>query len=499
MIKLQNRLILIIVFGIVLATMISGMISLFTFVSLDREKTGTILEKDLELGASYFDEKFNDAENFVETLSDYCLTYCPDISELTGPVGQAYIDDCRVLAATFAGHNTSVCGAYFRLESAIVGGTTKGFFLTSTPDHTIVTEHEMTDLSLYDPDDIGHVGWYYAPIETGKPVWIDEYLNENTGVLMISYVAPLYLEDGTLLGIAGVDINMENIYEHISEISTLDGSVTALMSDSGEIRDAEKNIRLTDEDKARIIAANSEIGFTYLDGQKETTLVAMPLLNGDYLLLTIENALLRTGETKVLITTLVVTVAVCALIVGLLMGTVFRMIRRFRTDPLTQFENRSSYEDAVSEIDAAIRAGRNPIFTVIVFDVNALKQTNDRLGHTHGDALLKNAADLIKQYFPKMTIYRIGGDEFAILSNHRVSSSLSYQLEKFRKQMEENARHYDFEAGTVAISSGMAVYDAGNDDRYEDAFRRADQEMYTEKVKFYQFNPQFDRRKDKQQ
>ena len=78
---------------------------------------------------------------------------------------------------------------------------------------------EPTDLSLYEKDDIEHVGWYYIPIEEGKSVWMEPYYNKNLDVYMISYVIPVY-KNGDLLGVVGMDINFEYIIKEVDSIRT---------------------------------------------------------------------------------------------------------------------------------------------------------------------------------------------------------------------------------------------------------------------------------------
>ena len=53
-------------------------------------------------------------------------------------------------------------------------------------------------------------------------------------------------------------------------------------------------------------------------------------------------------------------------------------------DGLTGLGNRSAYEDHVKQLDDDIRDGK-AAFAIAVFDLNGLKEINDRLGHEQGD------------------------------------------------------------------------------------------------------------------
>jgi len=81
-------------------------------------------------------------------------------------------------------------------------------------------------------------------------------------------------------------------------------------------------------------------------------------------------------------------------------------------DPLTGLYNRSYYEEEL------VRLGRGRAFpvSVIVADLDGLKDVNDTFGHEAGDGLLREAAEILRATFrAEDVVARIGGDEFAIL------------------------------------------------------------------------------------
>ncbi len=492
--KLQNRLIVVIITGLLLATFVSGAISLLSFISVGEERSISILKKELKLSASYIDETFADVEKFTDTLSDYYLDHCPAPSALTSAEGTEYMNSCKELAMTLIKDNEILCATYFRLEPTLINSGTGGFFLSATADNHSVTEQPPTDILAYDSNDTSHVGWYYEPVAAKKPMWMDEYFNENNGILMISYVAPLFLQDGTLLGVVGIDIHMTKVYNHFSSVRLYNTGFEAIMSNKGEIKHSAQNINITEKDKETIKGGSTDIYLTYVDRQQEMTLLAEKLINGDYLLLAIQNDDLYKTENRMIMSVIIITIFICALVLLLLTKTLFQIFNKYKTDALTQAENRNSYLDEVCEIDHAIQNGKETALAVILFDVNALKQTNDILGHDKGDKLLKDAVSVIKTYFPKMPLFRIGGDEFVICSRHTSLNALAYQFEKFRKDVGEQAQKYDFNSGTVALSSGMAIFDVKADRCYDDVFKRADKEMYADKRRFYRSNPSFERR-----
>ena len=55
--------------------------------------------------------------------------------------------------------------------------------------------------------------------------------------------------------------------------------------------------------------------------------------------------------------------------------------------------------------------------SIVVLDVNYLKKANDTWGHKAGDELLMHAGSLIERCFRGLgKVYRVGGDEFAVIS-----------------------------------------------------------------------------------
>jgi diguanylate cyclase (GGDEF)-like protein len=84
-------------------------------------------------------------------------------------------------------------------------------------------------------------------------------------------------------------------------------------------------------------------------------------------------------------------------------------------DALTQASNRRSYDEDV----AAIKDGNLPFpipIACIRIDVDFFKRINDEYSHADGDRALKHLANVIRQKVrPRDRLYRVGGDEFAIL------------------------------------------------------------------------------------
>lgn len=145
-------------------------------------------------------------------------------------------------------------------------------------------------------------------------------------------------------------------------------------------------------------------------------------------------------------------------------------------DALTGIKNKNSYKEREELMDRRIMEHRQPEFAIVVFDVNDLKKTNDTRGHEAGDKLIREACGIICKTFKRSPVYRIGGDEFVVISQDE-------DYERSDELVEIIARHNEeaLNGGGVVIACGMARFD--NDDCVSTVFRNADRKMYDNKNK----------------
>ena len=148
-----------------------------------------------------------------------------------------------------------------------------------------------------------------------------------------------------------------------------------------------------------------------------------------------------------------------------------------RRDSLTHTKNKTAYHEAESELQQQMQEGGEP-FGIVVCDINGLKLINDTEGHKAGDDYIKTSCMLVCRIFHHSPVFRIGGDEFAVILRGQDFANRAQLLSSLRRQVEENIRIGE---GPV-VASGLAEYQPYEDHSVEDVFNRADSQMYENKT-----------------
>lgn len=138
-------------------------------------------------------------------------------------------------------------------------------------------------------------------------------------------------------------------------------------------------------------------------------------------------------------------------------------------DMLTGLYNRNRYIERLE----AYKQVQDQQIGAIYIDLNGLKRVNDEQGHRAGDELIVRAAGTIAGIFAE-DAYRVGGDEFVVILLDVSREEFARKTEQLRRQMQENS---------VDASIGE-VWQASTEN-LEDLLRRADENMYREKKRYY--------------
>ncbi|MBR1662628.1 MAG: transporter substrate-binding domain-containing protein [Acidaminococcaceae bacterium] len=155
--------------------------------------------------------------------------------------------------------------------------------------------------------------------------------------------------------------------------------------------------------------------------------------------------------------------------------------KRVFVDALTSVRNRGAFSNYIATLQERLDKKEPLAFAISVFDCDNLKKINDQDGHDKGDIYIKTASQLICRIFQHSPVFRVGGDEFAVIlqnEDYRNREALAEKFEETRIELCAAARNR-WEEPHVAI--GVAVYDPELDDTVDDTVRRADKKMYENK------------------
>ena len=137
--------------------------------------------------------------------------------------------------------------------------------------------------------------------------------------------------------------------------------------------------------------------------------------------------------------------------------------------------NRHAFLVAEERLNVQLAENRAPAFAIIILDVNDLKKVNDNEGHKAGDQYLRDACKIICKTFKHSPVYRVGGDEFAVISQGE-----DYEhLEELVGRMSDHNTEA-MQSGGIVIACGMARCE-NDDTNVSQVFERADQLMYDNK------------------
>ena len=129
----------------------------------------------------------------------------------------------------------------------------------------------------------------------------------------------------------------------------------------------------------------------------------------------------------------------------------------------------------------------------IMIDLNGFKQINDNYGHAEGDLALCIVADLLRKSFSEYgVVTRYAGDEFVIMLNttddQLIQKIIKSAKKNFVTENEKNDKPYQLSA-----SMGYAITNLSNE-TIDDFMNRIDEQMYQDKMKYYEHNDRRNRK-----
>ena len=514
--------------AMIIATFL-GVIAIRSMANSGAERTLRLL---CETGQKNLDAYYDSVEQSVETVSSFAAG---DLQGLDEETLQAHVDRTRDIFAKAANRTNGVLTYYYRIDPA-VSDTVKGFWYTNL-DGEGFTEHQVTDITLYDTEDTSALVWFTVPKASGRAVWLPPYITDNLDVLVLSYNVPVYWQ-GTFVGVIGIEIDYSTIAELVNNIRPYNSGYAFINDPEGMIIYHPRMTReeLEDENKKEtpygMLKESALIRYTFNGVDKQA--VWLPLSTGNRLNVTVPVSEINEDWHRWIREILIVSPVLFILVilaaslfsahitrplreltraagevnaghydvklesrtndeVGILTAAFNKLVTHLKGyirnlndlaygDALTSVRNLGAFNLFLKALKKDAEEGQEfPPFAVCFFDCNDLKQINDQYGHDKGDLYLKSACATICRVFSHSPVFRIGGDEFAAILRRGEYERRDELIAQFDQCCFDLCAVGKNPWERIRVARGMAVYDPKKDKSVEDVVHRADKLMYENK------------------
>ncbi len=382
-----------------------------------------------------------------------------------------YCSRIQVEIAAVAEHTHGVATYYFCVSPEL--STNELGFYYSHVGRTGFYEREPFDERKLDPNDLEHSGWYYIPIQRGRPTWIGPFPATSLNELLIcSYVVPIY-KSGTFIGLLGMDITLDTIVDLVSSIRVYDTGFACLLDSDGSViyhPELEMGSRLNLPIDELVLKQDNSAGtlirYTSMSGENRQASFTT-LSTGMKLVVVAPTAEVNASAMRLTRIILPVTMGVVALMVLLSLLAIGRLTkplqrltvaakrladadydvelnyhsddevgalttafqrmraqieedmedlnRQVRTDALTGLPNQRYFFDfALVERDRLVASGKQPV--MLYFNLVGMKHYNRQYGFDEGDKLICDVAKILARHFGEQVTSRFGQDHFAVVS-----------------------------------------------------------------------------------
>lgn len=517
---------------ILAALVIVTLLSAIFIRRTESHKSDQLLLMLCESGERSLDYYFDSVQNSVLKVKSFAEE---DLDGTEDEQLEKHMENTRKYFGMMASKTKGILTYYYRIDPS-VSSSVKGFWYTDLTGNGF-EEHEVTDITQYDVEDTSKLVWFTVPKHEGNPIWLPPYITDNLDVRVISYDAPVYWK-GQFIGVVGIEVDYSTMADEVNGIRLYDSGYAFLSDADGKIF-YHPYIDVTDMPSVTAYEVpystndtSTFVRYTYNGEEKEA--VWKTLSNGMRLTVTVP-----VSETKGDWQGLVLNITIGAVVV-LMVASLFlmlytrritrpleqlteaaekvdkgnydfilsydkddelgRLTRSFKNlsdnvkahindlsgqvfiDALTHVKNKGAFSKVLDELQEQINTGNEDTeFAIGVFDCDNLKVINDRYGHDKGDIYLKTASGTICEVFKHSPVFRIGGDEFAVILKNEDYSNIGSLLEQFDNITEEINSSADEPWKQVWISKGFAVFDPSGDRSVSGAVQRADQLMYDNK------------------
>ena len=470
--SIRAKIMVITVIAIILSMGISTALGIKDTIEIGRSTSEQALKLLCENGEKNLDYYFDSVGQSVEMVASYAEA---DLESTSVQNLEEHVERVNVLFGKIARQTNGVLTYYYRIDPSF-SESVKGFWYVDANGNGY-TEHEVTDITLYDINDTTKLVWYTVPRASRKPVWIPPYITDNLDVRVISYNVPIILRN-KFVGVVGIEIDYTTMVDQVNNVKLYENGYAFLNDDKGNIvyHPYIDVLALPAEEIPKTpVEFNDYEALNYyeFDGVKKIA-VRRKLSNGMILNVSVPVSEIDGNWEHLVRRTIWISLGLLALFVFLVMQLAKHVSR-----PLTDLANAAKrvgdgdYEvelkyhgedevgiltasfqslirhlkSYISELNslnqhlqednltleaATIRDSLtgvknrfalrrdydsycNKDLHVMMIDIDDFKSVNDNYGHSVGDFLLKKMGDALIDNFGAEYSYRYGGDEFMVI------------------------------------------------------------------------------------
>lgn len=387
----------------------------------------------------------------------------------------------------------------------------------------------------------GPTDWYTQPRDQQHAMWLPPYRTTQTDTWVISYVKPVFI-NRRFIGVVGIDINLSTLISLVHKVSIYDTGYAFLVSPGGQVYvHPDTNLLTDDYTTVRDLGLQIEtsqlrrhdtgdrtIPATYKGQKKQIAFTTLE--NGMKLGVSAPDdeiyAVQRQAIFRMIFLTILFGIATSAIAIALarrvlaplkdideaaqrmgrgdydtpvvkrrndeigrladnmnatmgqMKGLVHELRSQAQQDKLTGVKNTTAFDEKLLQLDRQILAGTCPPFSLVMVDMNGLKQINDTYGHEKGNLAIQAMVKTICDLYKHSPVYRIGGDEFLVVVQNvdfDNQDTIWRQLVPYLHQRSQGLKEPWLE---LSFSAGRAQYQPGIDEDLKAVFRRADAAMY---------------------
>ena len=514
---------------VIIAVVAVTILTVFSIRNSEKREFDQLLQLLCETGEKNLDYYFNSVQKSVTKVAAFAEA---DLDGLSDEDLALHMEHVSAYFDETASKTNGVLTYYYRVDPEISKNVVGFWYVDVNGDGFV--RHTVTDLTEYDTSDTSNLVWFTVPKYEGKAIWLQPYITDTINWRVISYNVPIYWR-GTFVGVVGIEIDYSTMKEQVESIRPSSNGYAFLSDAEGNLfYHPTIDITQLTPDTMPVLPEGAKSDSTFFkyefEGVKKVG-AWFPLSNGMRL-----NVVAPVNETEgnwraliLNISVLAAAVLAAAIIftmlytrritrpikqlteaadkvsngsydftldyekddeVGRLTKTFKRLAMNTRenisylnnrvfVDALTRVKNQGAFMAAISDLQNDIDKGRRePEYAICIFDCDNLKTINDSNGHEKGDIYLKTASKAICNTFHHSPVFRVGGDEFAVLLLNESYKNMDALIDQFEQAVYNINSSYENAWEQVHISMGVASFDKENDRSVYDVLRRADRKMY---------------------